>query len=214
MIESFTKELETLLNQHENARPFICEGNPLDCEVFVVGINAATEMENSFWSFWSNKNGFNKKEWFEYYIQERSLKPLKKNRTRRNKLSNTRQRIEWIVSSIMPIKTLETNLFVKATSTVTELRKEDRESQIFEFLVKVIKPKVIFIHGKVVMDYFESKYNVVLIKEKKNHIKLLGVETIVIPMNHLSRGWSKQKTIETGKLINEIVNNTSLNSFS
>ena len=208
MIENFTKELEILLKRFEKARPFICDGNPLDCKVFIVGINAATEMEKDFWHFWSNKSGFNKKEWLNSYVAERSLKPLKANRTRRNRLSNTRQRIEWIVDSIRPIGILETNLFAKATPTADELKNEDRKSPIFEFLVETIKPEVVFIHGKEVKEYFENLFNVKLEKEKLNNVDLFGINTNVIPMNHLSRGWSKQKSIEIGEFIKNIVNNT------
>ena len=67
-------------------------------------------------------------------------------------LSKTRQRIEWLVETIFPIKTLETNLFVKPTETAKELNHEDRESLVFEFLTQTIRPKIIFTHGKEVKD--------------------------------------------------------------
>ena len=207
-LTNFAKELKVLLNQHDKARPFICDGNPLDCIVFIVGINAATEIERDFWSSWSNKTGFNKQDWLESYVYERSIKKLNANRTRRNKLSNTRQRIEWMVNSIKPFNTLETNLFVKATSSSIELKKNDRDSQIFEFLLKTIKPQVIFIHGKEVKDYFLKNFKVELTEDKPNIVEILGIKTNVIPMKHLSRGWSERKTRETGEFIKSIVKKT------
>ena len=182
-------------------RPLICEGNPLDCEIFIVGINAATEMQNGFWTFWSEKYGFKKTEWIESYILERKLQPLKPNKTRRNKLSNTRQRIEWIIESIKPVKTLETNLFVKATPTANELTTEDRDSSVFEYLLKTIKPKIIFIHGNEVIEYFEKLYDIKIVKNKVNSFDILGTKINILGMNHLSRGWSKQKSIELGELL-------------
>jgi len=86
MMNNFRIQLNERLKPYDKPRPFICDGNPLDCEVFIVGINAATEMEKDFWTFWSDNTGFNKKEWLETYILERSLKPLKSGKTRRNKL--------------------------------------------------------------------------------------------------------------------------------
>lgn len=203
----FENNLNEKLRKYVKLRPFICEGNPLDCEIFIVGINAATEMKSDFWSFWSTENGFKKTEWLESYILERKLKPLKPNKTRRNKLSNTRQRIEWIIDSIKPIKTLETNLFVKATPAANELEIEDRESSVFEYLLVTIKPKILFLHGNEVIEYFEKLYGIEIIKDKIEMFDILGTKTNILAMNHLSRGWSKKKSIELGKRLNFEINN-------
>ena len=203
----FENNLRERLKNYEKPRPLICEGNPLDCKIFIVGINAATEMDSDFWSFWSKENGFKKAEWLESYILERKLKPLKPNKTRRNQLSNTRQRIEWIIESIKPIKTLETNLFVKATPTADELKSEERESSVFEYLLETIKPKILFIHGNEVIEYFEKLYGIEIEKGKIEHFEILGTKTNILAMNHLSRGWSKQKSIELGELLKSEIKN-------
>ena len=52
-------------------RPFVCDGSPLDCRVFLVGINPATEMSGNFWDFWDDDSGFNKEKWRERYDEER-----------------------------------------------------------------------------------------------------------------------------------------------
>ena len=203
----FENNLREKLKDYEKPRPFICEGNPFICEIFIVGINAATEMNSDFWSFWSKENGFKKTEWLESYILERKLKPLKQNKTRRNKLSNTRQRIEWIIQSIKPIKTLETNLFVKATPTADELKSEDRESSVFEYLLEIIKPKILFIHGNEVIEYFEKLYGIKIVKDKIDKFEILVTKTNILAMNHLSRGWSKQKSLELGELLKSEIKN-------
>ena len=176
-LAEFEQNLREKLKSYEKPRPLICEGNPLNCEIFIVGINAATVMNKDFWSFWSKENGYNKAEWFESYILERKTKPLKPNKTRRNKLSSTRQRIEWIIESANPIKTLETNLFVKATPTANELTNEDKESSVFEFLLDTIKPKIIFIHGNEAIEYFQNLYGINIVKDKVEQFEILGIKT-------------------------------------
>ena len=176
ILSDFENDLRERLKKYEKPRPLICEGNPLECEIFIVGINAATEMNSDFWSFWSKDNGFKKAEWLESYILERKLKPLKPNKTRRNKLSSTRQRIEWIIESIKPIKTLETNLFVKATPTADELKSEDRESSVFEYILETIKPKILFIHGNEVIEYFEKLYGIKIEKGKIENFALPSIK--------------------------------------
>ena len=198
-------EFETVLREklenYEKPRPLICDGNPLECEIFIVGINSATEMNSDFWSFWNKTYGFKKLEWFESYILERKQKPLKPNKTRRNRLSSTRQRIEWITESARPIKTLETNLFVKATPTADELKSEDRNSSVFEFLLKTIKPKILLIHGNEVIEYFEKIYNIEITKNEILTFDILETKTKILATNHLSRGWSKQKSFELGETL-------------
>jgi hypothetical protein len=196
-MKDFRSELDKLMEGYDKPRPFICGGNPLECEIFIVGINAATEMESNFWAFGSDSTGFDKKAWLEAYI-------LEPNKIRRNKLSNTRQRLEWLVEAINPLKTLETNLFVKPTESAKELNIEDRESLIFEYLIQKIKPKIIFTHGKEVREYLERLYGIAIVPEKINIIELLGIKTKIVSMSHLSRGWSKKKTIETGEFLKEL----------
>ncbi|MGK0236192.1 MAG: hypothetical protein ACI9EK_002740 [Psychroserpens sp.] len=205
-LTEFEYNLREKLKNYERPRPLICDGNPLDSEIFIVGINAATEMNKGFWNFWLEKSGFNKTEWLKSYILERKLKPLKPNKTRRNKLSNTRQRIEWITESIKPIKTLETNLFVKATPTANELTNEDRESSVFEYLLETIKPKIIFIHGNEVIEYFEKLYGIKIKKNKIKNFEIFGIKTNILAMNHLSRGWSKQKSVDLGEFLKFEIN--------
>lgn len=206
-MNDFESGLREILINHDKARPLICEGNPLVCEVFIVGINAATEMENDFWSFWSTDKGFNKEEWLNFYTIERESAPLKLGKTRRNKLSSTRQRIEWLVETIKPIRTLETNLFVKATPTANELKKEDRKSLVFEYLLKTIQPKLILIHGNEVIDCFEKLCDEKIMKHKFIDVTLFGLKTKVLAINHLSRGWSKQNSIKLGEKIKSEMKN-------
>ena len=60
----FKSELQKLVGTSTTARPFVCEGYPMECDVFIVGINPATAMQSDFWSFWDNDQ-FDKRKWFE-----------------------------------------------------------------------------------------------------------------------------------------------------
>jgi hypothetical protein len=205
MLSNFSNSLRDLLKGFPKSRPFVCEGNPFACEVFIVGFNAATEMEADFWDFWSDAYGFDKKKWFEAYIQEKRNKPLIPPKKRRNELSNTRQRIEWISQALKPHLCLETNLYFKATEASKDLGKEDRRTTVFEFLIKKIKPKVLFIHGVEVRQEFEKLYSLKLKENEMNQCELFNHPITILPMTHLSRGWSKEKAEEIGKTIKDLL---------
>jgi hypothetical protein len=83
-------------------RPFVCEGSPLDCQIFIVGFNPATT-NVSFWDFWRLPYGFDKKAWLPMYESEREEQGKKRQ-------SSTRKRIERIVEAAWPLKCLETNI--------------------------------------------------------------------------------------------------------
>lgn len=49
-LSEFEQELRSLIGQPTDLRPFVCEGPPLACPVFIVGYNPATEMTADWWS--------------------------------------------------------------------------------------------------------------------------------------------------------------------
>lgn len=149
------------LKLSEKDRPFVCDGNPLDCEVFIVGFNPATEMENKFEDFYKN-GSFDRKAFKKIYKDERT-----KQRTAAgkdvNKVSKTRKGIETITSQLEEsgIKVLETNLYFKPTAKAKELKKEDRKIGQFLSLLTQFKgtnnPKVVFVHGgKTLKDFVKA----------------------------------------------------------
>lgn len=197
----FEAQLNNKLISIENPRPFVCDGNPLESRIFIVGFNAATEMKAQFWDFWSVETGFNKEKWFDAYVQERALKPLKPGKTRRNKVSNTRQRIEWILSEITDFKCLETNLYMTATTEAKELNKNLMDASVFNFLLESIKPKFLLIHGADAKTHMELLTNIELKLGEFNTASINGARVIIYPVSHLSRGWSKQKCFDLGKAL-------------
>ena len=115
-------------------RPFVCDGSPLDCKMFLVGINPATKVHRNFWCFWKDASGFNKEEWLVAYRA-----------ARKGKNSPSRDIIGQIVKSARPVACLETNLFPKEVSRAADLREEDENTSAFKFLLQEIQPRVIVV---------------------------------------------------------------------
>ena len=108
-------------------RPFVCDGSPLDCRVFLVGINPATGMSGNFWDFWDDDSGFNREQWRERYVAERG-----------NGDSKSRKVIERIVEAARPVSCLETNLFSAQAGRKDQLRDGEKSTAAFEFLLDKI----------------------------------------------------------------------------
>ena len=109
-------------------RPFVCDGSPLDCRVFLVGINPATGMSGNFWDFWDDDSGFNREQWRERYDAERGD----------GDLSKSRKVIERIVEAARPVSCLETNLFSAQAGRKDQLRDGEKSTAAFEFLLDKI----------------------------------------------------------------------------
>jgi uracil-DNA glycosylase len=125
-------------------RPFVCQGDPLKCKIFIVGYNPRTKMEEDFWSFWDVAEGFNFKAWLKAY-----------HRVRCGTNSNTRENINAIGAAVRDCKgpkILERNLYPITAETKRELKKKLKttasSTAVLETLIKCIGPKVIIAHGK------------------------------------------------------------------
>ena len=173
----------------------------------LVARRMLNEMEAEFWDFWSTSNGFDKGKWLETYISERAAKPLKPGKTRRNRISATRQRIEWIVTSAAPINCLETNIYSKATPTKQELSNHEMDSSVFEFLLKEIKPEILFSHGVDARKHIELLSNSQVEEDNIIEVTIFETKTKILSMPHLSRGWSKEKTRSIGEYLKTLCSN-------
>lgn len=201
MLQQFQNDLENLIGKPTDLRPFVCEGSPLNCKIFIVGFNPATELERSFWSFWQPEYGFQKAEWLKVYKQERRDKPLPPGKKRRNEISNTRRVIEWIIAEAMPEKCLETNIYSKPTEKARDLRERERATQPFDFLLRTIHPRVILLHGQDAVKHIETIFETQIKLDSVQYVKTEwgSVGTIAAP--HLSRGWSEKRAREIGQIL-------------
>lgn len=127
------------------SRPFVCDGSPLACSVFIVGFNPATEMDKPFWSYWSDASGFDKATFMRDYLVERELQEPK----------GVRARIERIVAQLPKGACLETNICSKPTKTAAELQPGERTTAIFRLLLDSIRPRFVYVHSNDPIAYFE-----------------------------------------------------------
>ena len=188
-ISKFEDELAALIGAPTDLRPFVCDGSPLTCDVFIVGFNPATTMSADFWQFWRPGVGFDKAAWFEAYKKDRQLKPLKPGKTRRNVVSRSRSVIEMIIEGASPYRCLETNIYAAPTEQASDLAARQRITAPFDFLLANIKARVIVAHGV----------------EAVEHIRKMNVDAKIFPVSHFSRGWSNQAAVALGaKIKNEL----------
>ncbi len=201
----FKIKLFEKLKLYPDPRPFVCDGNPLDCNIFIVGINPATKMEMNFENFW-NEDGFDKQKWIEAYKNERASTPLKIGKKKRLLVSPTRRSIDHIVKHVTSGKILETNLYTKQTANASLLEETDKKTEIFEFLINEIKPKIVVLHGKSVKDFFRKNYDDRISDDDFTEINITNFRTLAYSTKHLSRRWSFEKLEELGKRIHNKIN--------
>jgi hypothetical protein len=190
MLEVFDAKLREATSMDEHVRPFVCEGSPLDSQIFIVGFNPATEVE--FWRFWSALNGFDKQEWLKEYRQQRAA-------AGKDRPSNTRRAIEWIVEAARPVRCLETNLHCISSRKEKDLAPQWRSTAIFDFLLETIRPPVILVHGKKARTHLQGLLRCCEIELWKARSVSWGSRKIIVYAGpHLSRGWSEYRAREVG----------------
>jgi hypothetical protein len=179
MNQHFKEKLMALIDANKQIRPFVCNGNPFDCEVIFVGINAATD-GMIFSDFWNNETGFDFYKWFETYKQSRKNK-VGKNKKPISEVSKSRLRMQEIKNELQNCQVLETNIYLRPTPKASELTKLDN-SAFFRYLIAEIKPKVIVLFGaKAIKEYnllFPNKNSLIKIIESKHYIFLAKQNTI------------------------------------
>ena len=220
--ELFTKTISDLLARDPSARPFVCDGSPLECVVFIVGTNPATKMERSFKAFWDPDGGFNKSAWLDEYER------LREEEGKRRR-SPSRNIIEKIVGAAPGVGYLETNVFSTPTANEAELKGlpamqslQDRVDELmraprrlstkrdaalgpgnaafFEFLVDLIRPRVMIVHGSTACREVSKVLNLVSALEPawEANRAVIHDGLLLIPVPHFSRGWSYDRATALG----------------
>lgn len=158
----FEKSLGTIINRPTALRPFVCDGSPLECQIFLVGIEPATKMETEFWEFWRSGYGYDRQAWADAYERARRIQGKgAKSPTRRNM-------DHFIVGAAAGTKVLETNVYAGPRA---RHRRDGTEIRApFLFLLEAIRPKVLFVHGQ----------------PAKKEIQALNLSIPIIEANHLS----------------------------
>lgn len=193
-LEQFQNELASIIGKPSDHRPFVCDGNPLDCAIMIVGSNAATKLQKGFWEYWMPTYGFDKTLWLSNYIEER------RNRDEHFEISPTRRRIEWICQSAQPARCVETNLYSIASKRTAELKSQDKGTKVLALLIEKVNPRVIFVHGKEATAYFEGLCRRKFIAGQPERCLISSVNMIIISGSHLFN-WSEAKARQLGEQV-------------
>lgn len=179
-----------------NARgwPFLCNGSPFDCEIFLVGINPATDV--SIWPHWSIETGVDREAWLEAY------------RNGRSKLTPTRIRIELLIKAITDTaigkpRVLETNIFHQYSQRLRDLRKDQRTTDVFDFLIETLRPKIVFVHGRPAIRHIERLVSAQLIRGAFTTVTFNHATFDVCAHHHLTYQCSYEKIDGVGKALRE-----------
>ena len=140
-LREFREQLTALMVE-QTERPFVCDGSPLRCKVFVVGLNPATTLREEFWSYWDDATGFDRGDFDRKYGDVRPTK------------SGNRPRIEAITRAFPRGDCLETNIHSSPTKSGPMLKANQKRTAVFEYLTDVLRPKALFIHGAPTCRYF------------------------------------------------------------
>lgn len=186
-IDTFEQQLASMIGRPTTLRPFVCNGTPLACRVFIVGLNPASPMKATFWDFWRPGVGYDKDAWMGAYLAERAERPLKPGRTRRPRISPSRAVIECLVEEIGLAMCLETNIYATATEEFCDLGTELRDTKPFDYLLATVKPELIIVHGKDAVAHMGNK----------------APAATVLAVPHFSRGWSHQRARELGREVRQ-----------
>jgi hypothetical protein len=188
-LDAFEQDLRAVIGYPTTLRPFVCNGSPLDCTVFLVGLNPATSMKAGFWTFWVPGGGFNREEWFRAYVAERMAAGPKPGKTRVKKVSPTRTFINEVIDGAgSGVKILETNIYAKERPVYSDLQADERMTTSFDFLLRRIKPRLLVAYGD----------------DAHLHIAGLKVDTEVMEIPHFAdrrAKWSKDKARKIGEQI-------------
>lgn len=188
-LDDIDTTIRRLTGEHPEARPFLCEGSPIGSEVLLVGINPGTD--TPFWPYWRLPYGCHKEEWIQDYLK------------RHPRFKSTRARVERLFQSIAPVRCLETNVFCQYSPDESSLRAEARDTRVFDYLFKVLSPRVMFIHGASGIVHMEQVFKKSLPPGQFVTVTHNGREVDVITGPHLSRGWSYERVDALGRQIRE-----------
>lgn len=129
----FASRLQVLVGDAADMRPLLCDGDPYECRVALVGANPGTT--TPFWPFWSDERGCDKAAWLKEYRERHD-----------GKYGRSRAAIERLLPQIRA-KVIELNAFAKQSGRVGDLAAEHRTSEVLQFILDQVKPVVAICAG-------------------------------------------------------------------
>lgn len=183
--KQLTKKLEEVGLADEKLRPFVCTGSPLACDIMMVGYNPSRDMGLDTFDarIWNDKTGFDREHFVELY--DFAGHQQGENRWSRNHIFQ-----QNLIDELPDYAVLETYLYSMITPKKSLVPPQHRHTEIFDWLVKVIQPKLIVTQNSEVSRYFERVTNKTLKRNEFNAVMYQGQPCVILPISHLSKKWT------------------------
>jgi len=214
-LENAISALEAKLPQTAPyVRPFICDGDVTECNVFIVGTNPRENMP--FRPFWDGRH-FDKRDWERHYLWKRyagGLWPCPAGTRYPTRVSRVRKKLDVFCRAAAPCRVLEVNIYPIATRTEAELEShsEYKETAIFDLLWEALRPRFVLLHGRAVRTHREPFIKVPVRTNMgaagvslKEYAVWTGSPTTAVAAldRHLGRAGNMAQLIELGKNISD-----------
>ena len=195
-LNEFADDLRKMAKPGEQLRPFVCDGSPLDCSVFIVGSNRAARLASEFWTYWDDSRGVDKARFLSEYGDYRRSRG-------KPEIAHSRNALEVLVKSCAPLHCLETNVFGVATDTRDEMLAAPTQGiSILPYLVETIKPRWIVAHGVIAgraVSAYEAKATIVRLPDLRKvahaDLKRLGRRIVELKLQQGSAGLPKAPAV-------------------
>lgn len=156
----------------DTSRPFLCDGSPLKCRIFLVGSSPARKLEEPFWDFWDDAHGFKR------------AKFIKKLEDLPGGLTRTRKYLEIVVDAAGPSDTLETNIYPYEKLKAMDSTAEHKRTDVFDYLLHTIRPQIILAYGSEAKKFFRNLC-IAFEENRLNTINLDGLRIKLLPRDQL-----------------------------
>ncbi|MFW2176489.1 MULTISPECIES: hypothetical protein [unclassified Moraxella] len=167
------------------ARPFVCTGSPLACQIMTVGFNPSRNVGLDIFDheIWQDDIGFDRERFVEYY-------DLAGYQQGESKWSRNHIVQQNLIDELVEYPVLETYLYSTISHKKSQLTHEFRRTEVFDWLVQTIAPKVIITQNSEVTKYFEKATNECLTRNAFNTVHYQGHPCVIYPISHLSKKWT------------------------
>ena len=181
-LAAFEADLRRLIGAPAIARPFVCDGSPLECRAVLVGSNPADAAGLDFWRFWDPGEGFRLAEW---------------RAARAGKTDSTARRIlDRIEAAAAPVRVLETNV-------------DPKHAGVVGFLLAATCPAVVVAHGTAAAAHLRRALLADLPADRFARVAVSWGTVHLRAVPHLARRWSYDAAAALGREIREITGGSS-----
>lgn len=202
VLKRFREQLEQVLSEYEldtlPVRPFICSGSPLDCKIMMVGYNPAREVNLEVFDseIWHDQTGFDRERFAEHYDIASYNDDLQWNR---NHIFQ-----QNLIDEISNHPVIETYLYSVITPKKTLLTEQYKQTHVFDWLYRMIKPVLVITQNIDVIKYFEKEADKILIRNTFNAITYRDLHCVILPISHLSKKWNDSEMHHLKEEIDEL----------